>query len=87
MRTSTGRNILVFGTSAVAKAAAREFERRGYTVIRFTETDAYSNLGRSLRTTSRASEIIAEAKPVRIVVCLRSPLEELPLCELLEVRQ
>ena len=70
----------------MAKAAAREFERRGYTVIRFTETDAYGNLGRSLRTTSRASEIIAEKKPVRIVLCLRSPLEELPICELFEQR-
>jgi lipopolysaccharide/colanic/teichoic acid biosynthesis glycosyltransferase len=69
----------------VARAAAREFERRGYTVIRFTETDAYGNLG-TLRTTSRASEIIAETKPVRIVVCLRSPLEELPMYELFAQR-
>jgi lipopolysaccharide/colanic/teichoic acid biosynthesis glycosyltransferase len=82
-RTSTGRNVLVFGTSAVAQAAAREFERRSYMVIRFTKTDAYGDIGPSLRTTSRASEIIAETKPIRIVVCLCSPLEELPLCELL----
>jgi lipopolysaccharide/colanic/teichoic acid biosynthesis glycosyltransferase len=69
----------------VARAAAREFERRGHTVIRFTETDAYGNLG-TLRTTSRASEIIAETKPVRIIVCLRSPFEELPMCELFAQR-
>ena len=83
-RTSPSRNVLVFGTSAVAQAAARELERSGYTAIRFTESDRDENPGRSLRTISRASAVIAEKKPVRIVVCLRSPLEELPLCELFE---
>jgi lipopolysaccharide/colanic/teichoic acid biosynthesis glycosyltransferase len=83
-RTSPSRNVLVFGTSAVARAAARELERIGYTVIRFTESDGDGNPGQSLRTISRATKVIAETKPVRIVVCLRSPLEELPMCELFE---
>jgi hypothetical protein len=83
-QTSPSRNVLVFGTSAVARAATRELERRGYTAIRFTESDGDGNPGQSLRTISRASKVIAETKPVRIVVCLRSPLEELPLCELFE---
>jgi lipopolysaccharide/colanic/teichoic acid biosynthesis glycosyltransferase len=68
----------------VARAATREFERSGYTAIRFTESDGDGNPGQSLRTISRASKVIAETKPVRIVVCLRSPLEELPMCELFE---
>jgi lipopolysaccharide/colanic/teichoic acid biosynthesis glycosyltransferase len=80
-RTSPSRNVLVFGTSAVARAAAGELERRGYTAIRFTESDGD---GDPAHTISRASELIAEKKPVRIVVCLRSPLQELPLCELFE---
>ncbi len=83
-RRSPSRNVLVFGRSAVARAAAHEFERSGYTVIRFTESDGDRNPGQSLRTILRASKVIAETKPVRIVVCLRSPLEELPLCELFE---
>src|SRR5262249_13238222 len=45
MRTSTLRNILVFGASPVAQAAAHEFERRGHIVIRFTGTDACGDLG------------------------------------------
>jgi lipopolysaccharide/colanic/teichoic acid biosynthesis glycosyltransferase len=77
---SPSRNVLVFGRSAVARAAARELERGGYTVIRFTDNDGGNPA--ELRTISKASELIAETKPVRIVVCLRSPLEELPLCEL-----
>jgi lipopolysaccharide/colanic/teichoic acid biosynthesis glycosyltransferase len=68
----------------VARAATHEFERSGYTAIRFTENDGDGIPGQPLRTISRASRVIAETKPVRIVVCLRSPLEELPLCELLE---
>jgi lipopolysaccharide/colanic/teichoic acid biosynthesis glycosyltransferase len=83
-QTSPSRNVLVFGTSAVSRAATRELERSGYTAIRFTESDGDGNPGQPLRTISRASRVIAETKPVRIVVCLRSPLEELPLCELLE---
>jgi lipopolysaccharide/colanic/teichoic acid biosynthesis glycosyltransferase len=68
----------------VARAAAREFERAGFTAIRFTESEGSGNPAASLRTISRASAIIAEKKPERIVVCLRSPLEELPMCELFE---
>jgi lipopolysaccharide/colanic/teichoic acid biosynthesis glycosyltransferase len=81
-RTSPSRNVLVFGTSAVARAATWELERSGYTVIRFTESDGGGNPGQPLRTISRVSKVIAETKPVRIVVCLRSPFEELPMCEL-----
>jgi lipopolysaccharide/colanic/teichoic acid biosynthesis glycosyltransferase len=83
-RKSPGRNVLVIGRSAVARAAARELESSGYTVIRFTESEEGGNAGGSLRTISRTSEIIEVKKPVRIVVCLRSPLEELPLRELFE---
>jgi lipopolysaccharide/colanic/teichoic acid biosynthesis glycosyltransferase len=83
-RTSRSGNVLVFGRSAVARAAAHEFERCGYTVIPFTESDENGGSGQSLRTISRASKVIAETKPVRIVVSLRSPLQELPLCELFE---
>ena len=70
----------------MARAATREFERSGYTVIRFTEGDGGGNPGQPLRTISRVSKVIAETKPVRIVVCLRSPLEELPMCELFAQR-
>ncbi len=68
----------------MARAAARELERSGYTVIRLTESGGGEGPGQSLRAISRASEVIAEEKPIRIVVCLRSPLEELPMCELFE---
>jgi hypothetical protein len=67
----------------VARAAARELERSGYTALRFADRDENGE-AQPLRTISRASDVIAETKPVRIVVCLRSPLEELPLCKLLE---
>ncbi len=66
----------------MARAATWELERSGYTVIRFTEGDGGGNPGQPLRTISRVSKVIAETKPARIVVCLRSPLEELPMCEL-----
>src|SRR5262245_15023453 len=79
---SSSRKVLVFGNSAVARAATRELERRGYTAIHFAESDGDGNPEQSPDTISRASEIIAETKPVRIVVCLRSPLEELPMGEL-----
>ena len=66
----------------MALAAARELEKSGYTVIHFVGRGP----GQLLRTLRRAPKVIAEMKPGRIVVALRSPLEELPLCELLEQR-
>jgi lipopolysaccharide/colanic/teichoic acid biosynthesis glycosyltransferase len=74
--------VLVLGTSSVARAATRELERNGYTAIRFTESDGEGNPEQSLRTISKLSQVIAETKPERIVVCLRSPLDALPMCEL-----
>jgi lipopolysaccharide/colanic/teichoic acid biosynthesis glycosyltransferase len=66
----------------VARAAGCELERSSYTVIRFTESYAGGDPRQSSGAISRASKIFAETKPVRIIVCLRSPLDELPVCEI-----
>ena len=80
---SAGRSVLVFGTSAVAVATARELESSGHTVFHFVEGCSPRQL---LRTLARAPAVVAEMKPARIIVALRLPFEELPLRELLEQR-
>src|SRR5262245_66612560 len=55
-RTSPSRNVPVFGTSA----AAYELERSGHTIISFTESDGDGNPRQSLRTISRAPQLVAE---------------------------
>ena len=67
-------------------AAAREIERSGYTVVRYSGRNGDGSSGQSLRTLARASEVVAETKIVRIIVGLRSSAEELPLRQLLEQR-
>jgi lipopolysaccharide/colanic/teichoic acid biosynthesis glycosyltransferase len=84
--TSKGRSVLVIGKSAVVLAAAREIERRGYTVLRYAGRNGEGSSGQSLRTLARASQVVAETKIVRIIVGLLSSAEELPLRQLLEQR-
>ncbi len=79
---SAGERVLVLGTSAVALAAAHELEESGCTVLHFVGRGP----GQLLCTLPQAPEVIAEMKPGRIIVALRSPVEELPLRELLEQR-
>ena len=84
--TSAGRSVLVLGTSAAVLAAAREIERIGGTVLRYVGSKGDESSEQALCTFSRASKVIAETKIVRIIVGLRSPGEELPLRQLLELR-
>ena len=84
--TSGGRSVLVLGTSEAVLAAAREIERTGDTVLRYAGSNGDESSEQVLSTFSKASKVFAETKIVRIIVGLRSPGEELPLRQLLELR-
>jgi lipopolysaccharide/colanic/teichoic acid biosynthesis glycosyltransferase len=83
---ANGRSVLVIGGSAAVLAAAREIERRGYSILRYAGRNGDESSGQSLRTLARASQVVAETKIVRIIVGLRSSAEELPLRQILEQR-
>jgi len=84
--TSGGRSVLVLGTSEAVLAAAREIERTGDTVLRYAGSNGDESSEQVLSTFSKASKVFAETRIVRIIVGLRSPGEELPLRQLLELR-